>query len=76
MIVIDKGASSGADTTLESIQLPHRLWLLDPRQEQCQLEAVAARYGKDIKLFRETKRLLPDLANLISSKYGTKKANL
>ena len=59
--VIDKGASSGADTTLESIQLPHRLWLLDPRQEQCQLEAVAARYGKDIKLFRETKRLLPDL---------------
>jgi hypothetical protein len=55
MIVIDKGASSGADTTLESIQLPHRLRLLDPRQEQRQLKAVAARYGKDIKLFRETK---------------------
>jgi hypothetical protein len=51
MVVMDGGASSGADTILESIQLAHRLWLLDPMQEQRQLEAVAEQYGKDVQLF-------------------------
>jgi hypothetical protein len=54
MVVMDEGASSGADTILlESIQLDSAgaLTMLDPRQEQRQLEDVAEQCGIDVQLF-------------------------